>query len=62
MAEASDNHEVTASIGGRTINNQYFAYDIDRLAGNEQELISLAEQLNKAIVNFVMEISGEKQK
>ena len=33
-----EDHEGTVSIGGRTITNLCFAYDIDGLAGEEKEL------------------------
>ena len=47
MADASEFHEGTVSIGGRTITNLRFADDIDGLAGEEEELANLAEHLDK---------------
>ena len=41
MTDASEDHEGTVSIGGRTITNLRFADDIDGLAGeNENDKIS----------------------
>ncbi|GFN85429.1 endonuclease-reverse transcriptase [Plakobranchus ocellatus] len=62
MTDALENHRGTVSIGGRPITNLRFADDIDGLAGNECELASLVEQLDKASSNFGMEISAEKSK
>ena len=36
MTDASEDHEGTVSIGGRTITNLPFADDIDGLAGEEE--------------------------
>ena len=41
MTDASEDHEGTVSIGGRTITNLRFAVDIDGLAGDEGELAQL---------------------
>ena len=38
MTDASEDHEGSVSIGGRTIANLCFADDIDGLAGEEEEL------------------------
>ena len=38
MTDTLEDHEGTVSIGGRTITNLRFADDIDRLAGEEEEL------------------------
>ena len=38
MTDALEDHEVTVSIGGRTITNLSYADDIDSLAGEEEEL------------------------
>ena len=46
MTDASDDHEGTVSIGGRTITNLRFADDIDGLAGEEEELANLVERLD----------------
>ncbi|GFO17106.1 endonuclease-reverse transcriptase [Plakobranchus ocellatus] len=62
MTDARKDHRGTVSIGGRPITNLRFADDIDGLAGNECELASLVEQLDKASSNFGMEISAEKTK
>ena len=38
MTDALEDHEVTVSIGGRTITNLRFVDDVDGLAGEEEEL------------------------
>ncbi|GFO15285.1 endonuclease-reverse transcriptase [Plakobranchus ocellatus] len=62
MTDALEDHHGTVSIGGRPITNLRFADDIDGLAGNECELASLVERLDKTSSNFGMEISAEKTK
>ena len=62
MTDASEDHEGTVSIGGRTITNLRFADDIDGLAGDEEELANLVERLDKASTAYGMEISAEKTK
>ena len=47
MTDASEDHEGSVSIGGRTIANLCFADDIDGLAGEEEELVNLVERLEK---------------
>ena len=61
MTDTFEDHEGTVSIGGRTITNLRFADDIDGLAG-EEELVELAERLDKASTAYGMEISAEKIK
>ena len=36
LTNALEDHEGTVSLGGRTITNLGFAYDIDGLAGEEE--------------------------
>ena len=60
MTDALEDHEVTVSIGGRTITNLRFADDIDGLAGEEEELANLVERLDKASTAYGIEISAEK--
>ena len=48
MTDASEDHEGTVSIGGRTITNLRFADGIDGLAGEDEELANLVECLDKA--------------
>ena len=48
MTDASEDHEGTVSIGGRTITNLRFADDIDGLAGEGEELAKLVGCLYKA--------------
>ena len=60
MTDATDDHESTISIGGRTITNLHFAHDIVGLAGEEEELANLVERLDKASIAYGMEISAEK--
>ena len=62
MTDASEDHEGSVSIGGRTIANLCFADDIDGLAGEEEELAKLVECLDKASTAYHMEISAEKTK
>ena len=60
MADTLEDHEVTVSIGGRTITNVRFADDIDGLAGQEQELVKLVNFLEEAYTAYGMQISAEK--
>ena len=60
MTDASEDHEATVNIGGRTITNLRFADDIDGLAGEEEELEEIVEHLDKASTAYGMEISAEK--
>ena len=60
MADALEDQERTISIGGRTITNLRFADDIDGLAGQEQELVSLPKHLDGASKAYVMQIRAEK--
>ena len=47
MTYALEDHEGTISAGGRTITNFRFANDIDGLAGEEEEVATLVERLDK---------------
>ena len=60
MADALEDHEGTVSIRGRTITNLPFADDIDGLAGQEQELISLVKHVDEVSTAYAMRISAEK--
>ena len=62
MTDALEDHEGTASNGGRTITNLRCADDIDDLAGEEEELAKLVQHLDKASTAFVMEISADQTK
>ena len=62
MADASEDHEGTVSIGGRTITNLRSADDIDGLAEEEEELAKLIECVDKASTTYGMEISAKKTK
>ena len=57
-----EDHECTVNIGGRTITNLRFPYDIDGLAGEEEKLAKLVEHLDKASTVYGMEISAKKTK
>ena len=57
MTDALEYHE-----RGRTITILHFADDIDRLAGEEEELAKLVELLDKASTAYGMEVSVEKTK
>ena len=54
--------EGTVGIRGRTITNLRFAYDIDGLAGEEEELVKLTEWLDKTSTAYGMGISAKKTK
>ena len=62
MTGALENHEGTASVGGREITNLRFADGIDGLAGEEEELANLVERLDEASTAYGMKISAEKTK
>ena len=62
MTDASEDHEGTVSIEGRTITNFRFPDDIDGLAGEEENVAKLVERLDKAATAYGMEISTEKTK
>ena len=62
MTVALEDHEGTASIGGRTITNLCFADNVDGLAGEEEELANIVECLDKASTAYGMEFSAEKTK
>ena len=47
MAFVLEDHEETVSIGGRTFTNLRLADDIDGLAGQEEELVKLANDLEE---------------
>ena len=49
MTDALEDHEVTASAGGRTITNLRFADDISGLTGKKEEVAKLAESLPKSL-------------
>ena len=60
MADALEGHEGMVSIGGRIITNLRFADDIDGLAVQEQELVSLIKHLEEASTAYGKQISAEK--
>ena len=60
MTDALEDPEGTVSIGGRTITNLRFTDDIDGLAGEEEELATLVECLDKASTAYGMGISADK--
>ena len=62
MSDALEEHDGKVSTGGRDITNLRFAYDIDALAKEEQELEALVEILDKTCTRYKMEISAEKTK
>ena len=62
MTDALENHKGTFSIGGRTITNLPFADDISGSAGEEEELATLVEHLNKDSTAYGTEVSAEKTK
>ena len=62
MTDALEDHEGTVSIGCREITNLRFAYGINGLTGEEEELAKLVQRLDKASTAYGMEISAEKTK
>ena len=59
MTDASESHEGTVSIGGRTITNLRLAGDLVGSAGEEEELPNSTERLDKASTAYDVEISAE---
>ena len=62
MTDALEDHEGTANTGGRAITNLCFADDVNGLAGKEEELAKLVEDLDKASTAYGLEISAKKTK
>ena len=60
VTDAFEDHEGTASSGGRTVTNLPFADDINGLAGEEEELANLIERLDKASTAYGLKINAEK--
>ena len=52
MSDPLEEHDGKVSIGGRNITNLRFAYDIDALAEEEQELEALVESLDKTCTRY----------
>eukprot|EP00745_Piridium_sociabile_P019023 TRINITY_DN2876_c1_g1_i4.p1 TRINITY_DN2876_c1_g1~~TRINITY_DN2876_c1_g1_i4.p1 ORF type:complete len:404 (+),score=105.74 TRINITY_DN2876_c1_g1_i4:2-1213(+) len=62
MTDALEDHSGTVSIGGQVITNLRFADDIAGLAGSEEELANLVNNLDETSTRYGMEISAEKNK
>ena len=62
MTDALEDHHGTISIGGQTITNLRFADDINGLAGDEEELATLVNRLDRTSSRFGMEINAGKTK
>ena len=62
MTDALEDHHGIISIGGWTIINLQFANDIDGLAGDEEELATLVNHLDRTFSRFGMEINAKKTK
>ena len=62
MTDALEDHEGIVSTGNRTATNLRSADDSDGLAGEEEELATLVQHLDKASTAKGMEISAEKTK
>ncbi|GFN80496.1 endonuclease-reverse transcriptase [Plakobranchus ocellatus] len=60
MIEALEDHESTVSIGGRPLTILHFAYDVDGLAGKEEELAKLTERSDKTSRAYGIEINAGK--
>jgi hypothetical protein len=59
--DALEDHSGTVSIGGQVIKNLWFADDIAGLAGSEEELANLVNNLDETSTRYEMEISAEKK-
>ena len=55
-------HNGTINMNGRLITNLRYAYDIDGLAGSEDEMLSLANTILEAASKFCIEINPTKIK
>ena len=62
MTDALEDHTQTVKTGGRTLSTLGFAVDIDRLAGDEQELAKLVQRLSTTSAAYSMEVGAEKTK
>ena len=62
MTDALGDHKGTVGIEGRKSQGLHFADDIESLAGEDEELATLVERLDKASTAYGMEISAEKTK
>ena len=62
MDEVLKEHKGTVNNGGRTVTNLRYADDIDGLAGNEEELVSLISKLDVTSTAYEMEINARKTK
>ena len=60
MADALEDYEGTVSIGGWTITNLRLADDNGGLAGQEQKLVKLVNNLEEASTAYDMQIRAEK--
>ena len=61
MTDALEEHQGTASMGGRTFTNLRFADDIDGLTNSEQKLENLVRHLDRSSAAYGMEISANKK-
>ena len=59
MADTLEDHEETIGIRGRAITNLRFADDMDDLAGQEQELVKLKNNIEEASTAYGVQISAE---
>ena len=62
MTHALENFNGTIIIGGRQITNLRFAYGIDGITGEEDELTKFVHNLDTADAKFGIEISAQKTK
>ena len=60
MADALEDHEGKVNISGKTITKLRFTDDIAGLAGQEQELVNVVNQLEEVSLAYVMRISAQK--
>ena len=62
MSDALVEHDGKVIIAGRYLTSLQFAYDIDALTEEEQQLEAIIESLNNTCTRYKMEISAEKTK
>ena len=60
--DALGNHHETVDISGKNLTNLRYANNIDRLAGNEEELTHLVQCLDETLRAYIMEINKDKTK
>ena len=54
MTDAFEDHEGSVRIGGRTTTNLRFAYDTGALAGKEEGLFKLVNELDEISTTYII--------